>query len=438
MSTVPCPSIIREPARDIPVIDTADVVVIGAGPGGVGAAVAAARNGARTVLVERFGSFGGTWTQGILSAVMPFPFVRGIFGEIAAAMRREVAAWNPWDNQYGSSANYDTEAIKIVLDRLVIDAGVRPLFFAHAAAILREGRRLDGVVIESREGRHAIRGRQFIDATGDGDVCALAGVPFGMGAPDGSGCQPMSMIFKMSGVDDARADAYRKEEDHHMERAWGAARKRGEVTVPREDVLSGKLPRPGQWQFNTTRIPGKDATRLRDVTEAMIEGRRQVAEVATFLRKNIPGFERAVVSETAAHVGVRESRRIHCDYRITPEDIVEARAFDDCIARGNWFIDIHSPTGEGTTRIHPPEGRWYEIPYRSIRPEGIDNLLVASRCIDSTHESHAAIRITPQITAIGQGAGTAAALCIRLNLPSTRMLDAALLRNTLREQGAFV
>jgi hypothetical protein len=170
----------------------------------------------------------------------------------------------------------------------------------------------------------------------------------------------------------------------------------------------------------------------------MIEGRRQVAEVATFLRKNIPGFENAVVSETAAHVGVRESRRIHCDYRITPEDIVEARAFDDCIARGNWFIDIHSPTGEGTTRIHPPEGRWYEIPYRSIRPEGIDNLLVASRCIDSTHESHAAIRITPQITAIGQGAGTAAALCIRHNLPSTRLLDAALLRNTLREQGAFV
>lgn len=437
-------SFINEPSRDIPVIDTADVLVVGAGPGGIGAAIAAARNGARTIVVERFGSFGGTWTQGILSAIMPFPFVRGIFSEIVSAMQSEVAAWSAWNQDYGSSANYDSESAKVVLDRLVTQAGVIPYFFSQTVAVIpgetdANGKlvSLRGVIIESKEGRRAITARHIIDASGDGDVCALAGVPSESGAPDGSGCQPMTMIFKMTGVDDARADAYRKE-DHHMERAWRAAKERGEVTIPREDVLSGRLPRPGQWQFNTTRIIGKDATRVRDVTDAMIEGRRQVAEVASFLRKNIPGFENAVVSETAPHIGVRESRRVRCDYRVSSEDIIEVRAFGDCIARGNWFIDIHNPKGEGTTRIHPPEGKWYEIPYRSIRAYGVKNLLVASRCLDSTHESHAAIRITPQVVAIGQGAGTAAALCAKLDLSDTRELDDALLRRTLREQGAFV
>lgn len=435
---------IQETAREIPVIDTADVLVIGAGPGGLGAAIAAARNGARTVLVERFGSFGGTWTQGILSAIMPFPFVRGIFSEVVSAMQKEASAWNPWNDTYGASANYDSESAKFVLDRLVTEAGVIPYFFAQTVGIIPEEvdennkvTRLGGVIIESKEGRQAIRARYVIDSSGDGDVSAMAGVPSESGAPNGSGCQPMTMIFKMSGVDDERAEAYRKE-DHHMERAWRAAKERGEVSVPREDVLSGKLPRPGQWQFNTTRILGKDATRLRDVTDAMLEGRRQVAEVSSFLRKNIPGFENAVVSETAPHIGVRESRRIRCDYRVSSEDIIEVRPFDDCIARGNWFIDIHNPNGEGTTRIHPPEGKWYEIPYGSIRAYGVKNLLIASRCLDSTHESHAAIRITPQVMAIGEGAGTAAALCVKLGHNDTRELDPSLLRQTLRDRGAFV
>jgi hypothetical protein len=238
-------------------------------------------------------------------------------------------------------------------------------------------------------------------------------------------------------VDDARAQAS-KEADPDFARAWQAAKARGEVTVPREDVLASRNPKPGEWNFNTTRIINKDATKLRDVTDAMIEGRRQVAEVAAFLRKNVPGFENAVVSETAPHIGVRESRRIRGDYTVSTKDIVDVTPFEDCIARGNWFIDIHSPTGEGTERVYPPDGKWYEIPYRTIRAQGVDNLLVASRCIDSSHEAHAAIRITPQVMAIGEGAGAAAALCVKLGLKSTRELDAKVLRETLRKQGAFV
>ncbi|EIP99703.1 Thi4 family [Opitutaceae bacterium TAV1] len=425
-----------EPARELPVLDEADVLVLGAGPGGVAAAVAAARNGARVILVERFGTFGGTWTSGHLGAIMPFPYVRGLFAEISDHLRTE-AAWLSSKDEYGSGATYDIETAKIVLDRLVVEAGVRPYFFAQVAGVFREGNRVRGVAIESKEGRHALAGRFVIDATGDGDVSVLAGVPSSQGRDSDHGCQPMTMIFTMDGADDARASAYKKE-DPSFARAWRAAKARGEITVPREDVLPFNMPRPGQWSFNVTRIINRDPTKLLDVTEAMLEGRRQVAEVVAFLRKHVPGYENAYLSGMAPHIGVRESRRIKCDYTITADDVIKVPEFDDCIARGNWFIDIHNPSGEGTERIHPPAGRWYEIPYRSIRAQGVDNLLVASRCIDSTHEAHAAIRITPQVVAIGQGAGTAAALCVRQDLASTRALDPAGLRRTLREQGAFV
>lgn len=426
----------EEPARSLPVIDEADVLVVGAGPGGIGAAVAAARNGVRVILLERFGSFGGTWTSGLLSAIMPFPHVRGVFAEVAEALQKS-SSWLPWSQDYGSGATYEAETAKVVLDRLVVGAGVIPYFFTQLADVIREGDRVTGVVVESKEGRAVIRAKLVIDSSGDGDVCARAGAPFAQGREGDGAVQPMTMIFTMSGVDTPRALAYRAE-DPDCARAWRAAKQRGEVDVPREDVLFSPNPRPGVWNFNATRIVGKDGTKVRDVTDAMIEGRRQVAQIAAFMRAHIPGFENAVVQETPAHVGVRETRRILGDHTIDADDIIKVPEHADCIARGDWFIDIHSPTGEGTVRVHPPAGKWYEIPYRSIRPRGLENVLVASRCIDSTHEAHAAVRITPQVMAIGQGAGTAAALCVKQGLRSTRDLDAKILRETLRAQGAFV
>lgn len=430
------PRFYEEPSRRLPVIAECDVLVIGGGPGGIGAAVAAARNGAKTILVERFGSFGGTWTAGILSAIMPYPFVKGIFLDVVQRWT-QAGGWNTWGDKYGAGGSYDSEAAKVVLDRLIVEAGVTPFFFAQASGVIREGNRVTGVIIESKEGRQVILAKVVIDSSGDGDVSALAGVPVEQGRAGDGAVQPMTMIFKMTGVDDEALEAYRKI-DLQLTTEWQAAKARGEVTVPREDVLLGRNPRAGEWNFNTTRIVGKDGTKLRDVTDAMIEGRRQVFEVADFLRKRIPGFANAVVSETAPHIGVRETRRVRCDYTITADDIMNVTPVADCIARGNWFIDIHSPTGEGTERAHPPEGSWYEIPYRSICAYGVDNLLVASRCIDSSHEAHAAIRITPQVMAIGEGAGVAAALCVKQNLSSVRQVDVKLLRETLRSQGAFV
>jgi hypothetical protein len=238
-------------------------------------------------------------------------------------------------------------------------------------------------------------------------------------------------------VDDARAVPYHRE-NPDFAGDLRIARERGERVGKKQGLLLMQTPRPGEWVFNSTRVLGKDGTKLQDITDAMIEGRQQVMEVAAFMRKYIPGFENARVTETADHIGVRETRRILCDYTITTRDVLEVPAFEDAIARGNWYVDIHSPTDGTTQHIHPPQGKFYEIPYRSIRARGLRNLLIASRCIDCSHEAHAAIRITPQVVAIGEGAGTAAALCLRQGLHSTRDLDAGTLRQTLRANGAFV
>lgn len=445
-------TIFIERERKLSLLDHADVIVLGGGPGGVGAAIASARSGARTILVERFGSLGGTWTSGLLSSIMPFPYVKGLFTEILRNLS-DAGGWlqspteDPYDSNspaladvessHGFGGTYDAEIMKVVLDRMVLEAGVIPYFFLQVSAVMREGDAITGIVVESKEGRKVITGDYYIDSSGDGDVAHSANVPTSYGRGGDNGVQPMTMIFTMDGVDDALAAAACAK-DHRLTRAWKAAKEAGEVTIPRENVLLSPMPVKGQWAFNTTRVIGKDGTRIRDISEAMIEGRRQVREVASFLQKRVSGFAEARVSTTASHIGVRETRRVSCDYTITGEDITSGTHFPDAISRGNWYVDIHNPTGEGTEIQAPPDGKYYEIPYRSIRAQGVRNLLIASRCIDCTHEAHAAIRITPQIVAIGQGAGTAAALCVEGKLKNSRDLDPEVLRRRLRENGAFV
>jgi len=439
-ATLPCvdsdPSFYNEPSRRLSVLDEADVLVLGGGPGGIGAAVAAARSGARTILVERTGSFGGNWTAGILGTIMASPQVHGIFQELVERIEKR-QGWRQWGESYGGGGTYDIETARLVLDEVVVSSGVVPYFYTQFSDVIREGSRLTGAIVESKQGRQVIRAKQFIDSTGDGDVSVRAGASFDKGREKDGGMQPMTMIFMMDHVDNDSISPWWHEQPECLQ-AWKEAKARGEVTVPREDVLAFQMPRKGQWTINTTRILGKDGTRIRDLTDATIEARRQVAEIVAFLKKYIRGFENAVLLETAPGIGVRETRRIHCDYTITADDILKVPAFDDCIARGSNFIDIHNPAGEGTTLAFPPKGKWYEIPYRSVRVRGLDNLLVASRCLDSTHEAHAAIRVTNQIMAVGEGAGTAAALCARDGLASTRDLDPARLREALRAKGAFV
>jgi hypothetical protein len=443
--------VFREEPRSLPILAEAEVIVLGGGPGGCGAGLAAARNGSRVVLVERFGCLGGTWTSGLLSSIMPFPHVKGIFGEIIARLDAaggwyENGHWDPYESgpvdtstasSWGHGGTYDAEILKRVLDEMIIEAGVEPLYFLQTVGVFRDGDRLKGVIVESKEGRFVIPAKIFIDASGDGDISHMAGVPTQYGREEDGQVQPMTLMFKMDGVEDSLAEASR-EADPRLEKTWQAAKRLGEITVPRENILLSRSPRPGEWVFNTTRILGLDGTRVRDVTLAMIEGRRQVEEISNFMRRHVPGFENARVSETAAHVGVRETRRVYCDYTLTKADILNGANFDDGIARGSWAIDIHNPGGEGTEIQNAGGKGYYEIPYRSIRARGIQNLLIASRCIDCTHEAHAAIRITPQIMAIGQAAGTAASICIQRGFEQIRDIDCKELRSILREQNANI
>ena len=358
--------------------------------------------------------------------------------------------WTPGDPDSGG--NYDSETAKIVLDEMAVEAGVTVYYWAQFTHVFKseDGRRVTGVVIQSKEGRHVVTGQVFIDSSGDGDVCALAGVPFELGREGDHAMQPISMIFKLDGVDTPRAEAYIAT-DKNCERAWTAAKDRGEVTVPRDDLLLSPMPKAGQWQFDATRILGFDGTKLRDVSVATTEARRQVAEIALFMRNHFPWFENSIVAETAPHIGVRETRRFRCDYTMTGDDIREARKQPDVIGRGNWFIDIHNPTGAGlatasgemitqgqTGKLGPDPGDWYDIPYRSTTAHGFDNLLIGLRCFDSTHEAHAAVRAYQQICAMGEGVGAAAAQMIARNLPTARSVNIAELQTSLREAGALV
>ncbi|MCD6325303.1 FAD-dependent oxidoreductase, partial [Candidatus Bathyarchaeota archaeon] len=238
--------------------------------------------------------------------------------------------------------------------------------------------------------------------------------------------------FRVGGV-----DVERMPPRDEINKLFEEAKAKGELSIPRENILYFPKTRKSEIHFNTTRIVMVDGTKADDLTYAETEGRRQMVELIKFLKEKVPGFENAYLLTSAFQVGVRETRRIIGEYILTEEDIVKARKFKDTIAKGSYPIDIHNPKGEGTVIKRPPPGESYDIPYRCIVPKKVDNLLVAGRCVSSTHEAQAAIRVIPIVVAIGQAAGTAAALAVRLNIPP-RELDVSLLQETLEKQGAVL
>jgi hypothetical protein len=405
-----------------------DVVVVGGGTAGVAAGVAASRNGVDILLIERYGFLGGTMTAGLVNLFMTFhagkeQIIHGIFQEIVDRLKR----LGGYDER---TKAFDVEAMKIVLDQMVRGAGVKLMLHTCAIGVVMQGNTIRGIEIHNKSGRNVVFGKVIVDATGDGDVAVMAGAPYEKGREEDGLTQPMTLIFRMGGV-----DADRMPSSQEINRLFKEAKERGEISIPRENVLWFPTTRKGEIHFNTTCIIKVDGTRAEDLTFAEVEARRQMMELVGFLKKNVPGFENAYLLMSAPQIGVRETRRIIGEYVMTGEDILEARKFTDVVARGSYPIDIHSPTGEGTVIKSPPPGSSYDIPYRSLVPKNVENLLVAGRCVSTTHEAQAAIRVIPIVVAIGQAAGTAAALSAKLNVPPRR-LDVSLLQKTLREQGA--
>jgi len=361
--------------------------------------------------------------------------------------------------------------MKFVLQETVLEAGVelRLHTFFDCARLSDDG----GIIVglHSKSGMQEIACRRLIDCSGDGDAAVSLGADFEMGDKDGLP-QAVTLMFDVGGVDLVKAMSHVRDHPDQMrfpklpadadphEFAQGVvsvagyydliakARAAGEYQAPGDLIFYIGRPARGEVVFNTTHVGNVDGANAEDLTRAEIEGRRQMMSIVAFVRKHIPGFENSHLLRSAAHVGVRETRRVIGDYVFSAEDVVEARKFADCICRLAYPVDVHSGKGDGYTKDEekgasksvrgvPPQGDWYEIPYRCLLPRGIENVMVAGRCVSSTQAGHGAIRIMPACVAMGQAAGTAAALSIRQGV-SPRELEAAALIEELRTQGALV
>ena len=417
-----------------------DVVVAGGGPAGIVAAIAAARNSAKTLLVERYGFLGGQSSASLVYPWMSFHDPQGnqVIKGIAQEIVERLIALGGSPGHVPDTVGYvsmltpfDVEAFKYVAQEMVLEAGADLLLHTWITdATIKDGI-MEALGAINKSGRAELHGKIFVDATGDADVAYFAGAELAKGRDADGATQPMTMNFRLGGVDMEQVRDYMEK---HPDEFYPATRydilnqlpyptgvqgfytiwKEGNLPIPRQQLLLFAGMRPGEIGVNTSRIIGLDATDADDLTKAEIEGRRQVMMLIKFFRERVPGFANCYLITTATQVGVRETRRIIGDYVLTGDDVTQARRFQDSIARSAYPIDIHNPKDAGnvTYDVHLD----HDIPYRCLIPKGVKNLLAAGRIISVTHEAFAAIRVTPPVMAIGQAAGTAAALCIRHNI----------------------
>jgi len=414
----------------LPLAAEAEVVVVGGGPAGLCAAVAAAEQGANTLLIERYGFLGGMATAGLVNPFMTWlaggePVIEGLFARLREALK-QADAWS-LDPE---GARFDPEVFKLVADEMTLAAGVRLRLHTMLAAVDADGERVKRLAVLSKSGLEAVEGRVFVDCTGDADLCAWAGAEIQIGREQDGLCQPMTLNFRMGGVDQ---DSMPPRDE--LSQLYLAAKKRGEMDNPRENVLFFYTTRPGEIHFNTTRVVKRDATSAEDVTAAELEARGQVREMVSFLTGHVPGFENAYLLRMGTQIGVRESRRVMGGYVLTVDDVLSARKFEDGIARGSYPVDIHNPAGTGTVIKHLPPGEAYDIPYRCLLPRGFTNLLVAGRPISADHGAHSSLRVMPIAMAIGEAAGVAATLALRAGVEPGAVEPGAL-RQQLRARGA--
>jgi len=420
--------------------DRYDVVVVGAGSAGSSAAITAARNGARTLLVDRLGFMGGTSTA-VLDTFYAFYTPGTSPRRVAGGLGWEVVEWltsaglafeRPNTYGAGTGVTYDPEYLKVVWERLAEDAGVEVLLHTWATGVRVADGRLAGLRLWNKGGEALVEADAVVDASGDADVCAMAGVAY-VNARSTGRVQSLSTLFRVGNVNVNRASSLPKSELWELMRAAAAG---DDYQLPRIEGSWHRTPYPGVVTIHMTRIPNTDATNPVALTRAEIEGRRQVQEYYRFLRDRVPGFEKAVIVWTSPAIGVRESRRVHGDYMLTRNDVLRGRRFADEIALCGAPIEDHR-AGKETEWRYIGRAGVYGIPYRCLLPRGIESVVVAGRCFSATHDAHASARSMATCMAMGQAAGTAAAIAAA-SRSTPRSVDPAALRARLLQQGALL
>lgn len=442
-----------------------DVVIIGGGPAGAVASIAAARNGASVLLVEQNGYLGGMLTMAGTGPQMTFhagntQVVKGIPDEIVSRLKEKNFSPGHMEDFVGYASSitpFDVEGMKVVLETMAREAGVHLLYHTVYTGCKTENGRIVSVTLFSKNGFFDVYATTFLDCSADADLATHAGVSSVYGRESDNLAQPMTMNIRVTDVDREQMIQYVKNNQQDMlhtipfdrleelpragiQGAYSLirhAKEAGEFGIDRDMVLCFETNTKGELIINMSRIIKRSAIDPFDLTEAEVEGRRQAHEIVAFLKNHIPGFERCRIITTGPHIGIRESRKINGRYKLKAEDLLLNTMFPDAIAMGGYPIDIHSPEGESMKHRRLKEGSWYSIPYRCLITKEVTNLIVAGRCISATHEACAAIRVTPIVMAMGQAAGTAAAQSI-VTKQDANDLDVMLLRKKLREDQVFL
>ena len=444
-----------------------NVIVCGGGLSGVCAATAAARNGAKTLLIERDGSLGGTMANNLVGPMMTFhsPTQQVVGGLAQEVVDRLMALGGsvghiPDTSDYCTTITpFDAETLKLVCQRMVLEAGAKTLYNTFISGVVKDGKAVSGVQITNKGGVSVLKADVVIDCTGDADVASLAGAPTEFGRAEDGRVQPLTLMFKLTHVDNAALRAYSAEHlkevvlnDQQMKnylnqalnKNYGFAEKlqkyldAGRQITERRDILFFNTIYEDEVTVNTTRVSGVNPLDPWEFSEAENIAREQVFGLVEFFKKEVPGFANCRLGSVGLRIGVRESRRIVGEYVLTGEDILRQRRFPDAIARSSYPIDIHAVrAGEAEFDSFGYKGEVYEIPYRCLVPLEVEQLLVAGRTISTTHEAQASARVSPTCMAFGQAAGTAAALSLREEVPP-RQVDTEALRVVLRQQGALL
>ena len=436
--------------KEIPEGKRASLVVCGGGFAGFAAAYSAARQGVKTLLIERNGCLGGTGTQGLVNHILGERVyqpdntyktcIRGLFSELE---QRILAAGggldvdgidlslppHGWYGGLGVGLIFDNEKMKLLLEEMLLEAGAEVLYYTDIIDVVREGNRIAGVIVHNKSGLSFIRGDRFIDATGDGDIAVLAGCAFELGDEEG-GMAPASLEMHVENVDSEQLIAYMREtRDLRFRNLIGPLREKGIWTFPYEIFISVMLTQKDVFMINTIRQVGVDGTDASSLTAATLDGRRENYELLAVMREHFPGFRNATIRQIAPVVGIRETRRIVCEYMLSVQDLIDGVTFPDSIAVSGYGWDLPHPKKPSLQPLHGVrrKSEFTELPYRCLVPKGIENLLAAGRCIGTERDVSGVMRVMGPCIAMGEAAGLAAALSIaadcsfiEVNVPALR------------------